>query len=281
MRKLTARRSTARAHKAPRRNTLSLSLVAGVQEAADTFASLIGRVLDDPSLITTVFEAAAVKASTALTSTSVPAVSDAVVAQVVSEWRRDPRYCDEHGAPKLLPLRGRQPSIAQLLRRTGLGLDVETVGGYLLETQTARKVGARFELLQPWVSLRGLTEKLQFRTLQVIVDSLRTLDQNLQDGARPLVERTADHPSVPKRMIPDVFNFADREALGLLRRVDEFLDRCAATAIPGEPTLRMGINVKQIQGPALEFVATVNSKGPSKRPMTRRKDPWRAHGRKQ
>jgi hypothetical protein len=280
MRKLTARRSTARARKASRRNT-SRSLVAGVQEAADTFAALIGRVLDDPNLITTVLGNAAVKASTALTSQSVPAISDAVVAHVVSEWRRNPRYCDERGVPRLLPLRGGRLSIAQLLRRTGLRLDVETVAGYLLETQTTRKVGAQFELLQPWVSLRGLTEKLQFRTLQVIVDSLRTLDQNLQEGARALVERTADHPSVPKRMIPDVFRFADREALGLLRRVDEFLDRCAATAKPDEPTLRMGINVKQIQGPALEFVATADSKGSSKRPMTRRKDPWRAHGPKQ
>jgi hypothetical protein len=97
----------------------------------------------------------------------------------------------------------------------------------------------------------------------------------LQRDAPPLVERSSEHPAVPKRLIPEVYEFAAREGKAFLERFDDFLDRCAATAKPGEPVIRMGVSVKQFQGQALEFS---NHTTPNAR-SRRRKESERAHER--
>ena len=124
-----------------------------------------------------------------------------VANQVVTEWRKDSRFCDSKtGRPLSLALNGKR-SLATLVRSVGRSAEIKDVLQYLIESGTVKKVGRRYRLIRPWILLRG--EAGAWFQLRYVHKTLDTSIENLSTkGAR--FQRMVEHIQVPVSRLPFV-----------------------------------------------------------------------------
>jgi hypothetical protein len=164
-------------------------------------------------------------------------------------WCSNPDYVDERGTPYRLPARGPRRSLEALVRRVNRSLDLDEVLRYLLRTNTIRKVGKMYALHRRWILLRGVHGSAHSRILRGLVGMLRTLEHNLvsRTDAGGWFEFTAENPRFPVSQLPAFEGRARREGLGLLRKLDLFMQACEAARDPAEPTIWLGIGMHRFQ----------------------------------
>ena len=194
----------------------------------------------------------------------------ALATQVLSEWCTDPKYSDAQGDPLVLPKRGRR-SVAALTRRISRSLDVEQVVEFLMYTRTIARSGGGYRVVRRWVSTRGTPDANSFWSLRALVQTLRTLEHNLE---RPFTTpswfyRIAERADVPIRKVPEINRMVDRKGMAFLKWFDRYLHTCAAERERGEPSVWYGIGLQRFESDSSPLVARQGRR--SKRdPPTRR-----------
>ena len=194
----------------------------------------------------------------------------ALATQVLSEWCTDPKYSDAQGDPLVLPKRGRR-SVAALTRRISSSLDVEQVVEFLMYTRTIARSGGDYRVVRRWVSTRGTPDANSFWSLRALVQTLRTLEHNLE---RPFTTpswfyRIAERADVPIRKVPEINRMVDRKGMAFLKWFDRYLHTCAAERERGEPSVWYGIGLQRFESDSGPLVARQGRR--SKRdPPTRR-----------
>jgi hypothetical protein len=195
-------------------------------------------------------------------------------AHVVTLWCSSPDYVDERGAPRPLPARGSQRSIEALARSVDPSLDLGELLRYLLRTQTLRKVGKTYALNRRWVYLRGVRGYAHARSIRGLNGMLRTLDHNLvaeTDGGG-WFEFTAENQHFPVSQLGAFEQWMRREGLAWLRKLDLFMQRCAAETDPAEPTVWLGVGMHRYQHGSPGTLLPIHRPGPpAKRAVKRRR----------
>lgn len=179
----------------------------------------------------------------------------ALATQVLSEWCTDPKYSDAKGDPLVLPKRGRR-SMAALTRRISRSLDVEQVVEFLMYTRTIARSGGGYRVVRRWVSTRGTPDANSFWSLRALVQTLRTLEHNLE---RPFTTpswfyRIAERADVPIRKAPEIDRMVDRKGMVFLKWFDRYLHTCAAERERGEPTVWYGIGLQRFESDSSALV---------------------------
>lgn len=198
----------------------------------------------------------------------------ALATQVLSEWCTDPKYSDAQGDPLVLPKRGRR-SVAALTRRISRSLDVEQVVEFLMYTRTIARSGGGYRVVRRWVSTRGTPDANSFWSLRALVQTLRTLEHNLE---RPFTTpswfyRIAERADVPIRKVPEINRMVDRKGMAFLKWFDRYLHTCAAERERGEPSVWYGIGLQRFESDSSPLVARQgrrSKRDPPKRRSRRR-----------
>jgi hypothetical protein len=126
-----------------------------------------------------------------------------------------------------------------------------------------------YALNRRWVYLHGIPGYAQARSIRQLVGILRTLDHNLADtDAGGWFEFTAENQHFPVSQLPALEQRLRREGLGSLRKLDLFMQRCAAECDPAEPTVWIGVGMHRYQH-------ELPGKSPPTRKTPRRRKPRR------
>lgn len=200
----------------------------------------------------------------------------ALATQVLSEWCTDPKYSDAQGNPLMLPKRGRR-SVAALTRRISRSLDVEQVVEFLMYTRTIAQSAGGYRVVRRWVSTRGTPDANSFWSLRALVQTLRTLEHNLE---RPFTTpswfyRIAERADVPIRKVPEIDRMVDRKGMVFLKWFDRYLHTCAAERERGEPAVWYGIGLQRFESDSSALVRR-HVRRPKSNRLRRRSSRYRA-----
>lgn len=200
---------------------------------------------------------------------------------LVTLWCSSPDYVDERGVPRALSSRGTRRSIEALIRSVDPSLDLDEVLRYLLRTQTLRKVGKTYALNRRWVYLHGVPGYAHGHSIRSLNGMLQTLDHNLvaetDDG---WFERTAENQHFPVSQLAAFEQWMRREGLAWLRKVDLFMQRCAAERDPTEPTVWLGVGMHRYQHDSAGRRLPIHRPAPAAKQRTSRRDKPRSSWRK-
>jgi hypothetical protein len=228
-------------------------LDASAREATRRFASVMLQCGVTPKLLADAFqEALATSVGTAARrDQGLRELPEA--AHLVTLWCTSSDYVDEGGAPRPLPARGRRRSLEALARKVSPSANVDEIVHYLMKTQTLRKVGRAYALTRRWVYVHGLEGYAHTRSIRALMGLLRTLEHNLcaPTDADTWFEFAADSLHFPVSQLPALDKRMRREGLGCLRKLDLFMQQCAAERNPAEPTVWVGIDMHRFQQDAL------------------------------
>ena len=172
----------------------------------------------------------------------------ALAMQVLSEWCTDPKYSDGQGRPIVLPKWGRR-SVAALTRRISRTLDVDQVIEYLIYTGTIARSRGGYRVVRRWVLTRGTPEINSIWSLRALVQTLRTLEHNLDNplSTPSWFYRIAERADVPIRKVPEIDRMVDRKGMAFLKWFDRYLHTCAAEGAQGEPAVWYGIGLQRFE----------------------------------
>ena len=125
---------------------------------------------------------------------------------VLSVWCLCPPYVDK-GVPRALPVYGPAPSIesiVRLVRRVwGLELTVEQAVDDLVQTDSIKRVGARYIPISRTVSYRMTPDQQRAHHLRMATCVLRTAEQNARKHERRRWFEFVADGGIPERQIED------------------------------------------------------------------------------
>lgn len=163
------------------------------------------------------------------------------VARILSAWRSQPEYQDEHGQPLVLPIRGPFPSFETLAIQESRDTPARAMADILVADGNARWQGRKLQLISSVRIPPACSEEEIHLLSQITADFLGSVNAILDPG-------TVSRP----RMRTSFFQDASKTRFTELRdrlheEMAEFNARCNAImeehrARPGEPGIRVGVN---------------------------------------
>ncbi|MBV9725596.1 MAG: hypothetical protein JO299_10530, partial [Gammaproteobacteria bacterium] len=168
---------------------------------------------------------------------------------VLTLWYSDPRFLGPSGAPRPLPVLGKEESIEALARQVDPRLQAFEVVRFLEAGRVLRRVGRRYVPRARALVLRGSDVADSFRKVRGLLGMLRAFDHN-QRSKRQVpgwFEAFADNPRFPVRAIPRFDDKVRAHASKLLLQLDGDMHREERLADPDEPTVRIGVGVYRFE----------------------------------
>jgi Family of unknown function (DUF6502) len=174
--------------------------------------------------------------------------------QVTAYWHSDPRFKDEKGRPLKLPLRARgsAPSLASLVRQVFPSEKLSRVVNSLLRVGAIQQRGRLYESMERFLHLTKDPPTVHLHTILAVAGMLRTVRYNIAvEGSGPtLLERSAQIPCIPVRVLPEIHARAKREFDALLWKFDGYV-RTYEVEPGSEPTTCFGLGVYAYEDPAV------------------------------
>lgn len=166
--------------------------------------------------------------------------------QVVTEWRKDPRYVDRDGDPLVLPKGGRR-SFTALVKGLSRNDKVDEILAYLIRTDTIARVrGTHYQLRRPWMLLQG--DAGRWYQVRYIQQTLNTARNNLYprpEAAR--FQRMVEHVRIPAEKLPLVERHLERRGMELLQWFDALLRRYSAEGRRNGRTIWLAVALQLLQ----------------------------------
>jgi hypothetical protein len=168
-------------------------------------------------------------------------------AHILTLWLSDPIYLDPVGEPLRIRARGMQPSLDALIKRANPELDLDRVVKYLVRTGSVTKVGQRYAVRRRSVSFSRAPDLAYAHGLQAVLGLLRTIENNAlpKKNGRLCFESTAGNPRFPARLRGEFDSRLRRLGMEFLNRLDADMQRAEQSLRPGEPTIRMRVELFQ------------------------------------
>lgn len=194
------------------------------------------------------------------------------LSHVVAHWYTDPAFLDSSDQPLRLPLRGRGPCLAKLIRRVLPHERVEAVTDSLMRTGVVRRRGRLYAPKNRFVEYTQDLSAVHVHGLNSLVGMLRTLQHNISCGDENLrlLERAATNLYVPVRALPEIHRRIKREATALLWKLAGYL-RSWEVAPGSEPTTRVGVGAYVYEDPRITGAQTGAPDMPRPRGRIRRR----------
>lgn len=190
------------------------------------------------------------------------------LSHIVAHWYSDPAFRGADGEPLNIPLRGRGPTLANLIRRLFPNQDVARVAQSLLRADAIRRRGRLYIPTNRYVALARDLPSVHVHGLMALAGMLRTVQHNLVSGdpAKTLLERSAHNPYIPVRALPEIHRRIKREVMALLWKLDGYLRSWEVE--PGtEATTHVGVGAYAYEDPIVTGKGLTRAGRGSHRPV--------------
>jgi hypothetical protein len=190
---------------------------------------------------------------------------------IVAHWYSDPAFRGPDGQPLKIPLRGRGPSLANLIRRLFPHQDITRVKQSLLDANAVQRRGRLYFPTDRYVSFTQDRQSVHVHGLMSVAGMLRTVQHNIASGdpAKTLLEGSATNAYIPVRALPEIHRRIKREVTALLWKIDGYL-RSWEVEPGSEPTTHVGVGGYVYEDPIVSGTrATQGGRGPRRRTRPR------------
>ncbi len=172
------------------------------------------------------------------------------LSHIVAHWYSDPAFRGPDGQPLKIPLRGRGPTLANLIRRLFPYQDVDRVARSLLRANAIQRRRGLYVPTDRYVALTQDLPSVHAHGLMAMAGMLRTVQHNIASGdpAATLLERSADNPYIPVRALPEIHRRIKREVTALLWKLDGYL-RSWEVEPGAEATTHVGVGAYAYEDP--------------------------------
>jgi hypothetical protein len=171
--------------------------------------------------------------------------------RVLSGWHLDPDFLETDGRPRVLSVSGGASCFDALLRRYAGDIPTTALVKELVRSGSIERLAdGSYRVLRRYYMPSPLDGRAIERAGSVLADIAETIEHNLSRGPRDAsrFEGRAQNRYVDSRHLPAFRAFVEREAQGLLERMDDWLASHEADAhVPDDRKLRLGIGVYAIQ----------------------------------
>lgn len=170
------------------------------------------------------------------------------VERVLSAWVRDDHFHDEKGDPKPLDFLGPH-SFSELVRRHSGDMPARAVADELIRIGVLREGADRKLTLLSRAYVPNPDSEELIRILGTHAeDWFNTFDHNMTHGREAArYQRQVVYSDVPVRHAEDFRSLSARWAQQTLEELDRWLAERKATRIEGEPTMRLGLGIYEIE----------------------------------
>jgi hypothetical protein len=169
--------------------------------------------------------------------------------RVLSGWHLDADFLEQDGRPRVLPARGATPSFEVLLKRYAGDIPTTALVKELVRSGSVEKLpDGSYRALRRYYMPRQMDAHGVERAGSVLADLATTVEHNLSRNANQPArfEGRAQNRHVDPRHLPAFRAFVEREAQGLLERVDDWLATHESDSIDAAGKLRLGVGVYAI-----------------------------------
>lgn len=186
------------------------------------------------------------------TDSAGPSAEDSLnhASRVLSGWHLDPDFLEPDGRPRLLPAQGDPASVELLVRRYAADIPGTALVKELLKSGSIERLSdGRYRAVRRYYMPRPMDGHAVERAGSVLADLATTIEYNLSRDAREpsRFEGRAQNRRVDRRSLPAFRAFVEREAQGLLERVDDWLAANEVdAAVEGARPVRLGVGVYAI-----------------------------------
>jgi len=171
--------------------------------------------------------------------------------RVLSGWHLDPDFLESDGRPRVLTEAQGNASFEVLLKRYAGDIPATALVKELLKSGSIERLeSGAYRVLRRYYMPRQMDGHAAERAGSVLSDIATTLEHNLSRGPRDpsRFEGRAQNRQVDPRNLPAFRAFVEREAQGLLERVDDWLaSHESESTTEGAATVRLGVGVYAIQ----------------------------------
>lgn len=171
--------------------------------------------------------------------------------RVLSGWHLDPDFLEPDGRPRVLAAAGPAPSFEVLLRRYAGDIPVTALVKELVKSGSIERLeSGDYRALRRYYMPRPMDGHAVERAGNVLADLAATVEHNLSRRLRDpsRFEGRAQNRHIDPRNLPAFRAYVEREAQGLLERVDDWLTAHETDAsVEGATTVRLGVGVYAIQ----------------------------------
>ena len=169
--------------------------------------------------------------------------------RVLTGWHLDADFLEHDGRPRVLPATGPTPSFEVLLKRYAGDIPTTALVKELIKSGSIEQMpDGAYRALRRYYMPRQMDGRAVERSGSVLADIATTIEHNLSRSEREPArfEGRAQNRSIDPRHLPAFRAFVEREAQGLLERVDDWLTAHEAGASTDTTTLRLGVGVYAI-----------------------------------
>jgi hypothetical protein len=169
--------------------------------------------------------------------------------RVLTGWHLDADFLEPDGRPRILPATGPAPSFEVLLKRYAGDIPTTALVKELVKSASIERLpDGSYRALRRYYMPRQMDGRAVERAGSVLADVATTMEHNLSRTERDpsRFEGRAQNRNIDPRHLPAFRAFVEREAQGLLERVDDWLTTHEATANAGAQGLRLGVGVYAI-----------------------------------
>lgn len=168
--------------------------------------------------------------------------------RVLSAWVRDDDFHDEKGDPASLPFLG-EKSFSELVRRYSGDMPARAVADELIRIGVLREEDdRRLTLLSRAYVPGGASEEMLGYLGAHVEDLLNTFDHNMtHPRSEARFQRQVIYDDVPVRYVADFRSLSARWSQQTLEELDRWLAEKKATRDEGEPTVRLGLGIYEVE----------------------------------
>lgn len=169
--------------------------------------------------------------------------------RVLTGWHLDADFLEPDGRPRVLPATGPAPSFEVLLKRYAGDIPTTALVKELVKSASIERLpDGSYRALRRYYMPRQMDGRAVERAGSVLADVATTMEHNLSRAERDpsRFEGRAQNRNIDPRHLPAFRAFVEREAQGLLERVDDWLTTHEAEANAGAQSLRLGVGVYAI-----------------------------------
>ncbi len=181
---------------------------------------------------------------------------------IMTEWFGQPRYLGSDDRPLHLKLRGRGPTVSELVASVLPGEDPSDVAEALIRGKAVERRGDRYIAVNRQVTFSEDLDLARAHTIGILSGQISTIQHNVT-SANPkdrALEREVFNLSIPVRLLPRVHGEIRSHGVALLSRLDSLLHENQVR--PGsEPTVGVGVSISAYQD---RWLTKADELGPSK-----------------
>jgi hypothetical protein len=167
--------------------------------------------------------------------------------RVINGWRKDPRFTNDHGMAKVLPIEGRTDSFAGLVKKYSGDIPHRAVLDEMVRAGVVERMDGEVRLLsEGYIVTRDEIEKINILGTDT-GEFISTVAHNISEGEKnPLFQRKVSYDNIPAEDLPEVRKTLAEISSSFIKSIDEYMsryDRDTNPTVQGSGRKKAGLGV--------------------------------------